>query len=276
DNRTHQPLLGDERSDADRHDGRLYLDEIPQIIDATGTVLGLFDVVGKLAAELQIRLYVALVFDKTFTFDWTLAEFESNFTNDLPPGGPDLANLLPNGGSNKKLVLTSTTDTSNAFRHGRAGTDHPGGDNVQILYVDKNQNPDDGPAVLGFSDASATISGTDLQNFTLTKTGFGFADKGVAVGQRVHFLVNLNGGGLGQKAGTVTAVTNDAVTIKLDQPLDPNLEEIIPDGQYAFLSGRETLRARKLGVTEDFGPQEPAPNFISDVAFINLITDQGP
>lgn len=273
---TGQPIFGDERSEADRKDGRLYLDELQHIVEVNGTALSLFDIVGKVEAALSIRLYVVLLIDKTYTFEWTLAEFEQTIATGGPSGPPNLAQLLDNGGSNKKLVLTSSSGTTPGDRGKRGASNHPGGDNLQIFYVDKNQNPDDGPTVLTYSNIAGGESlAADRQTFTISQDGFGFADKGVSVGQRVNFLVALNGGGSVAKAGTVEAVDTNSFTIRPDQPLSQS-EAPISNGQYIFKSGRETLRVRKLSVTEDFGPLETGNNLVSDVSLINLITDVGP
>lgn len=280
---THQPIGGDDRSSADRHDGRLYLDEIPKILDATGTeFLGLFDLVGQLDAFLKIELSVIGIFHASYEFNWLLKKFELTFTNDLPDDGAHFGQLFANGGSNKKLVLTSDTSDEQKFRRGRAATNHPGGDNVQVILVDKDKDPNTGVTTLTFNDASAVVTrdGSDPHLITITKAGFGFAEKGIAVGQRVAYNVRINNVAT-PKAGTVTAVDADSVTIMQDDPASAATEVLQGAGNYKFNSGRETLRLRKLGIEEDYGPLEKnengtnKPNFISDINLINLLTDSG-
>src|SRR5207249_6840102 len=99
---TLQPAFNDNRSLADRHDGRLYFDEINTIIKTNaGDPLCLFDLGGQLSAYLQITLDVIGVFHKEFSFNWPLLQFNLPCSVNRPAGpNQDLANILKDTSGN--------------------------------------------------------------------------------------------------------------------------------------------------------------------------------
>jgi autotransporter-associated beta strand protein len=270
------PAFGDGRSATDRHDGRVYLDEIGTILSTNANdPLCLFDASGQLNAALQISLDVIGVFHKDYHFSWPLLPFDLTCSsNHAVAANQNLADIVVDGSGNRTLVLTSTASASDDDKDTRAGTHHPDGDNVQILLVDKNQNPSDGPPLLVVNRQDVqvvTLTGTPTKFRVTGSDGSQFLARGLDVGQQVQYAVaDIKTGFTKIVTGTLTEVTDNSFTV---QPASN-----LPDGNsttFTILSGRETLRVRKDGVFEDFGAGETGNHFIANVASFVLITNHG-
>src|SRR5206468_788564 len=96
--------------------------------------------------------------------------------------------------------------------------------------------------------------------------GSQFLASGLSTGQRVQYTLSGK-----QVFGTLTDVTDTTFTLQPDNATDvPTTATPI-----TVLSGRETLRVRKEGVFEDFGPGEDATtnNYIADVTTLVRISN---
>jgi autotransporter-associated beta strand protein len=278
---THQPPPGDPRSSADRHDGRVYLDEIATIIQSHNDPLCLFDLTGSLTVNLDLSLSALLgLFQANFSFSKTLLNFNVSCSSGQPGAAldQDLANLVTGTNGQTYLVLTSTDDSSDVNLDRRAATNNPKGDNVHIMLVDKNNTPDDGVPVLTLPSGTITpIAGT-TDTFQVTTLGSGLGAHGIQPGQRVLYKSpnGIGGGFFNAPATVLTVDSDDTFTLKLNNAGSPLAANPFP---MTFPSAMETLRVEKDGVTEDFGPNEvdamghPTANFISSVGSISLITD---
>lgn len=272
------PPFGDNRDIADRHDGRVYLDEIATIVTSNANdVLCLFDLGGSLSANLKITLDVIAVFHKEFDFDWELLKFDRPCSINRPASpNQNLADIVTDSQGRKVLTLTTTSSSSDANFNSFAGTEHPDGDNLLVLLVDKNQNTNDGPAVLSVNTADvqiANLTGTPVKFRVTDPDETQFVARGLAVGQRVRYAVGGSGGTIRQVLGTLTEVTDNSFVVQPDNAADlPNAQTTT----FTIMSGRESIRVRKNGVFEDFGPAEPNTSgtqnhFIADITTIDRI-----
>src|SRR5262249_20397087 len=113
------PAPGDNRTNAERHDGKFHVGEIGTVIRSNGgNPLCMFDLVGGLFAELQVSIEVNLFlfsFDWSWKNEWKLLDFSGGCKPD--PIIADLANL-----SGTTLVLTSTNSADEADHNTRSGT----------------------------------------------------------------------------------------------------------------------------------------------------------
>jgi Ca2+-binding RTX toxin-like protein len=287
----------DTRSAQDRKDGKLYLDEIGIIRESRGgKVIALFDFEGKILAELGVTLRaLGGLFEKSYAFDFTIYEFENVLRPELPPSGtPDLAFVAPRvvgGASKQTLVLTRSAGSTTGDRANFAASNSDGGDNVQVLLIDKNGNPDDGYDIAtlpgnGYTVATASqtiitpIPGTNpiqvqsrtVHRHTVTRAGTDFEAQGVKVGQRVKFFSTLPTlAGETARFATITAVSGNTITF----------EPGIPSFQFdatkpvSVVSGRETIRVKKGTTIEDFGPGEAGFNEVLDINTIQAIIVDG-
>jgi hypothetical protein len=287
----------DTRSPQERKDGRLYLDEIGIIRDSRdGKILALFDFAGRILAELGVTLKaLGGLFEKSYEFDFVIYEFENVLR---PPtestGTPDLAfvgDRVVNGATRKTLVLTRSSGSGTNDRANFAASNSEGGDNVQVLLVDKNNNPNDGydiatlPAgAYTVSTASTTtvvsIPGTNpiqvtsqtTHRHTVTQPGVDFAAQGVKVGQRVKFFSTLPTlAGETERFATITAVNGDSFTFS-PGILGAQFDSTRP---VSVVSGRETIRVKKGTTIEDFGPNETGNNLVTDINTIQAIIVDG-
>ncbi len=293
----HDVPAADTRSPQQRKDGKLYLDEIGIIRDSrAGSVLALFDFNGKILAELGVTLRaLGGLFEKSYDFDFVIYEFE-NILRPEPPlnDTPDLAFIGPrlvSGATRNTLVLTRTGGTSSSDRALFAASNNEGGDQVQILLVDKNNNPNDGYDIATLQPGSYTVATTSTTTIvpipgtnpiqvtsqtthrhTVTQQGVDFAAQGVKVGQRVRFFSTIPTlSGETERFATITAVNGNSFTFS-PGILGATFDTTKP---VSVLSGRETIRVKKGTTIEDFGPGEIGGNFVSDINQIQAIVVDG-
>lgn len=290
----HAVPADDTRTPQERKDGKLYLDEITTIRNSRGgNTLALFDIEGKILADLAVTLRaLGGLFERSYDFEFVVYEFENVLRPETPSAvEPDLASVAPrtiNGVTRSTLVLTRApgAGTSAADRRNFAASNSDGGDDVQIILLDKNNNPSDGLAVSTLPGGGYTAShqiittpipGTSpLQvqsktRTTVTQPGVNQANRGVKVGQRVSYFSTVISGvnGTFERFATVTAVNGDSFTF------EPGTITLDPSKPVTVLSGVETLRVKKGNVVEDFGPNEPGDNDVDINTILAVIVDGG-
>jgi autotransporter-associated beta strand protein len=286
----------DTRPPQERKDGKLYLDEIGIIRESRGgKTLALFDIDGKILAELGITLRaLGGLFEKSYDFAFTVYEFENILRPEPPPSGtPDLASVGPrliNNVARQSLVLSRSSNSDSNARNNFAASNSEGGDRVEVQLVDKNGNPNDGYAIATVQPGTYTSSTTSITTLvpvpgtnpvqvhsrtirktTVTQPGADFANQGVKVGQRVsyHTLIASLQTGSDEEFATVTVVNGDSFTFE-DGTLSLDTSKAI-----TVVSGRETIRVKKGTTIEDFGPGEAGGNLVTDINSIQAIIVDG-
>jgi autotransporter-associated beta strand protein len=260
----------DTRTYEERHDGKMYLDEIVTVVQSNGTILALADLSG--SVNLVLAVDVDLPFEKWDKhFDWSWELFSFNITwptegalEDRPGSGgeitPNFATLaLDDEGAPRILELTSNAGTSSNARNTFAATNHADGDVVDILLVDKNNSPYDGAVITTYGDEGNPITniksfgGTPLE-FTTTVTNP--LDATVREGLAIQYTGTDNQ----QRTARVKSISGNIIRFIADgaNPVLPKAGTMI-----TVLSGKETVRVRKNGRNEDFGPGETGENFMT-------------
>src|SRR5262249_43381710 len=156
------------------------------------------------------------------------------------PANTDLANLVP-AGDVPNLVLTSTASTADLDRNTRAATNHPDGDNLQLLLVDKNANPYDGPALQSIPGLKTTVTILSAGQFRVTAPSLRFLSDGlIQVGQGVRYSQQVSAGsGLNPSAtGIITQLSETSFVVQATDPAQASPTTAQP---FTVLSGRETL-----------------------------------
>lgn len=278
DNATSDGRLPDSRPYADHYDGKLHLYEIPTIVSSNmGNPFCLFDLSGSLDAELSLRLFVLLLFDKTISQSFNLLSFnlecepetsrerpiEDTDDFDAPFQSVDLANLSPD---RSRLTFTfASTDAIDAA----AGTNAAAGDRVDVVLEDLDGDPTNGVDVVVIPASNVTVAEQSDGTFIVgDSAGAQFSTNGVLPGMSVLYT---NTSGAPEK-GTITAVANDALTIR-PIPADGKGPRI--GSAVTVESGYETLRVLKGAWFERFGPLEivngdpsSSPNYVADIRSI--------
>ena len=252
----------DNRTEEEKRDGKFHVGEITEVLESNGyNPLCLFDLTGQLGAELEIKIEVDVFlfsFSWSFKDQWLILDFEV----ECEPihVTPDFANVVGN-----TLVLTSTTADDHDHYNARAGTNHEDGDVVDVVLVDKNNNADDGLILLDLAQGKGSVSGVNSTGFHVSGPAAAqFRARGIEKNQRVRY----KSGGV-DVFGTLDDVTDSGFDVLLDNP------SLTPDAGTGFtvFSGKESIRVKKGGFSEDFGPQETGNNFVANINNITLIAD---
>jgi Ca2+-binding RTX toxin-like protein len=273
----------DPRTNEARHDGRLRLSEIGVIVASNGgNPLCVFDLAGQLTAALDLNAHVHIpIWGKetlaSYHNEWLLLDFSLGCKPETETA--DLANIDENADELPILVLTSENSTSDQRVNLRSGTNHPDGDNVEVVLVDKNNDATDGGVLLDLARSDVTMVEESAGAILVTDTvGLfelepQFKTRGIERGQKVRYyagdielfgiLIPIYG------FATISEATDNSFRATLDDPTLP----IDPTSGFQVVSGRETLRVQKNGISEDFGPGESGGNFIANVQNFVLISD---
>ncbi|MFO0909074.1 MAG: autotransporter-associated beta strand repeat-containing protein [Isosphaeraceae bacterium] len=278
----------DDRTDAERRDGKLHLGELATIVHSRGNnPIALVDLGGTISAELGLHVTVAggLLFDQQFSKIFPVLDLN------VPPPAADCPDDDTGGGGTggggggtggggitptidvATPIIDNTTKTTGikiATKEIQETLNRIGRIDrlVNITLEDLNDDPYDGPDLGQLNVADVVTSAPGIKGlFTITDPSNNgqYSGQGIVAGQGITWV----SGGVTQ-FGTVVGVTGNSLTI---QPLSASINHM-PDSRttYRVKSGRETMRVEQNGFVTRFGPSQKGQFRVDDITSLTLIT----